>query len=125
MSLADNGVDVTIVARTQDPLEDTAEEIRKATGVRVTPVAVDITSEEGRDVALAACGTPDLSPAKTCCSTAAPVPAPFRNQNRITAFCCGQARVLGVMKWVRRPSPGAASGQVSMSNSITARPLEG
>ena len=55
MSLAREGVDVVIVARTPGPLEQTAKEIRQASGVTVTPVAADITTEEGRAAALQAC----------------------------------------------------------------------
>lgn len=60
MSLAREGVDVTIVARTASVLEATAEEIRRTTGSRVTPVAADITTPEGRAAALAACPEPDI-----------------------------------------------------------------
>lgn len=59
-ALAKEGVNVTIVARTRDTLEATAEEIRKATGVTVTAVATDVTTEEGRRAALAACPNPDI-----------------------------------------------------------------
>ncbi len=59
-SLAREGVEVTLVARTREPLERTAEEIRVATGVGVTTVAVDITTAEGRRAALAACPEPDI-----------------------------------------------------------------
>ena len=47
-SLANNGVDVTICARTPETLEATAEEIRALGGGAVTTVACDITTEEGR-----------------------------------------------------------------------------
>jgi len=60
MSLAREGVDVTIVARTQANIEAAAEEIRTATGARVTPVAVDITTDEGRALVLKACPEPDI-----------------------------------------------------------------
>ncbi len=60
MSLAREGVDVTIVARTQANIEAAAEEIRAATGARVTPVAVDITTDEGRALVLKACPEPDI-----------------------------------------------------------------
>jgi 3-oxoacyl-[acyl-carrier protein] reductase len=59
-SLARNGVDVTIVARTRDALEATAEEIRRETGVRVVAVAEDITTPKGREAALSACPQPDI-----------------------------------------------------------------
>lgn len=60
MSLAREGVDLVITARTASDLERTAEEIRKATGAKVTPVPGDITTEQGRAAALAACPQPDI-----------------------------------------------------------------
>ena len=60
MSLAMNGVDVVITARTLVDLEATAAEIRKASGAKVTVVAGDITTEAGRAAALAACPEPDI-----------------------------------------------------------------
>ena len=49
-----------ITARTKVDIEAAAEEIRKATGVKVTPIAGDITTEEGRKQVLAACPNPDI-----------------------------------------------------------------
>jgi len=60
MALAEAGVDITIVARTRDVLEATAEEIRSATGVKVTAVTGDIATVEGRTRALEACPAPDI-----------------------------------------------------------------
>jgi 3-oxoacyl-[acyl-carrier protein] reductase len=60
VALAREGVDVTITARTADVLERTAAEIRAETGARVTAVAGDITTEQGRADALAACPAPDI-----------------------------------------------------------------
>ena len=57
---AREGVHVTLTARSADALEATAEEIRKATGVTVTTAPGDITTEEGRAAALAACPEPDI-----------------------------------------------------------------
>lgn len=59
-SLANNGVNLVINARTADVLEKTAEEIRKATGVKVATVAADVTTEAGRDALLKACANPDI-----------------------------------------------------------------
>ena len=59
LALAQEGVDVTIVARTRDVLERTADEIRRL-GVSVTAVAADITTPQGRAAALAACPAPDI-----------------------------------------------------------------
>src|SRR5271169_1184711 len=54
------GVELTITARTAEVLEQTADEIRRATGAKVTAVAGDITTEAGRAAALAACPEPDI-----------------------------------------------------------------
>ncbi|GIK99315.1 MAG: oxidoreductase [Alphaproteobacteria bacterium] len=60
MSLGRAGVELTIVARTASALEAAAEEIRKETGAKVTAVAADITTPDGRAAALAACPQPDI-----------------------------------------------------------------
>jgi 3-oxoacyl-[acyl-carrier protein] reductase len=60
ISLAREGVDLVITARTAETLEATAAEIRQMTGVKVTAVAGDITSDAGRAAALAACPEPDI-----------------------------------------------------------------
>ncbi len=60
MSLAREGVELVITARTAETLEATAAEIRAATGAKVTTVVGDITTEAGRAAALAACPDPDI-----------------------------------------------------------------
>lgn len=60
MALAREGAEVVINARGAAALETTATEIRAATGVRVTTVAADVTTPEGRAALLAACPVPDI-----------------------------------------------------------------
>ena len=60
LALAQEGVDITIVARKRDALEATGTEIAATTGVTVTTVAGDITTSESRAAALAACPAPDI-----------------------------------------------------------------
>jgi len=78
MALAREGVNVTITARTSGPLERTADEIRTATGARVTAVAGDITTEDGRAAALAACPDPDI----LVNNAGGPPPGDFRQWER-------------------------------------------
>ena len=61
-ALAREGVNVTVVARNAATLEATANEIRQLAGsrVKVTAVAADITTTQGRQEALAACPQPDI-----------------------------------------------------------------
>ena len=54
-ALAREGVDVTIVARTEATVARTAEEIGAMSGRKVAWVACDITTVEGHAAALAAC----------------------------------------------------------------------
>ena len=60
MALGRAGVELVITARTAETLEQTAADIRRETGAKVTAVAGDITTEEGRQQALAACPEPDI-----------------------------------------------------------------
>ena len=78
LSLARNGVEVVVVARTHEMLERTAEEIRRETGVRVTAVAADITTAEGRAAALDACPSPDI----LVNNAGGPPPGDFRDWSR-------------------------------------------
>ena len=59
-ALAAEGVELTICARTEAEITQTAREIAEKYGVKVTPVACDITTEEGRAKVLAACPAPDI-----------------------------------------------------------------
>src|SRR5580698_9448309 len=59
-ALAEAGVAVVINGRNQALLEATAEELRQATGVDVTPVVADLSTPEGQAALLAACPEPDI-----------------------------------------------------------------
>jgi 3-oxoacyl-[acyl-carrier protein] reductase len=59
-SLAREGVNVVMTARTAETLEEAAAAIRAATRVTVIAVPGDITTEAGRAAALAACPEPDI-----------------------------------------------------------------
>jgi 3-oxoacyl-[acyl-carrier protein] reductase len=60
MALAREGVELVIVARTEENIKSAAEEISSATGTAVIPVAADINSDEGRAAVLSACPKPDI-----------------------------------------------------------------
>ena len=77
-SLAREGVVVTITARTQKTLEETAAAIRQETGAEVGIVAGDITTEAGRAEALAACSDPDI----LVNNAGGPPPGDFRDWER-------------------------------------------
>jgi 3-oxoacyl-[acyl-carrier protein] reductase len=77
-SLAREGVDLTICARGKEALEQTAGEIRKAFGVKVTALALDVTTADGRAQLLAACPQPDI----LINNAGGPPPGDFRNWSR-------------------------------------------
>ena len=79
-ALAKEGVHVTMVARTASVLEVTAAEIRQLAGedVIITTLACDITSAEGRALALAACPQPDI----VVTNAGGPPPGDFRDWQR-------------------------------------------
>lgn len=60
-ALAEEGVNLVINARSEGPLNEAADVLRSHFGVKVTPVAADITTAQGREQVLAACdGSVDI-----------------------------------------------------------------
>ena len=60
LALAEAGVALVINGRNRTLLEQTAAEIRQATGAEVTPVIADVSTAEGQEALLAACAAPDI-----------------------------------------------------------------
>ena len=77
-ALAREGVDVTILARTEATVRSTAEEIAALAGRKVAWLACDITTVEGRTAALAACPQPDI----LVNNAGGPPPGDFRDWDR-------------------------------------------
>ncbi len=97
LALAHEGVDVTIVARTRDVLEKTGAEIAQATGVKVTTVAGDITTAQGRSAALAACPQPDI----LLNNADGPLPGDFRDWSRDDWIAALDAMMLSPIEMMR------------------------
>jgi 3-oxoacyl-[acyl-carrier protein] reductase len=102
MALAQEGVDVTILARTRETLEATCSEIREVSGVAVTAVVGDITTARGRDDALAACPAPDI----LLNNADGPVPGDFRGWTRDTWMAALDAMMLSPIEMMRRTVDG-------------------
>jgi 3-oxoacyl-[acyl-carrier protein] reductase len=75
MALAREGVSLTICARGAEALDATAAQIRAETGVSVTAIACDVTTEAGRQALLAACPAPDI----LINNAGGPPPGDFKN----------------------------------------------
>jgi 3-oxoacyl-[acyl-carrier protein] reductase len=97
MALAQDGVELTILARGKDALEATAAEIRAATGVKVTTVVCDITTAEGRKAALAACPEPDI----LVNNAGGPPPGDFREWDRDVWIKALDANMLTPIELIR------------------------
>ena len=123
-SLAREGVNLVITARGKEALEKTAEEIRAATGVKVTTVACDITTEAGRALALAACPQPDI----LVNNAGGPPPGDFRNWNRDTWIAALDANMLTPIELIKATVDGMIARKfgriVNITSSAVKAPIE-
>src|SRR5205809_1355494 len=102
MALAAEGVELVINARTKSELEATAEEIRKKHGVKVTPVAVDVTTADGRKQVLAACPEPDI----VVNNAGGPPPGDFRDWTREHWIKAVDANMLTPIEFIKATVDG-------------------
>ncbi len=123
-SLANNGVDVTICARTPETLEAAAEEIRALGGGAVTTVACDITTDEGRAAVLDACPDPDI----LVNNAGGPPPGDFRDWDRDTWIAAVDANMLTPIFLVKATVDGMMERQfgrvVNITSSSVKAPFE-
>jgi 3-oxoacyl-[acyl-carrier protein] reductase len=123
-ALAAEGVNVTIVARSADTLEQTAEEIRRATGVTVNAVACDITTPEGRAKALAVCSQPDI----LINNAGGPPPGDFRTWTRDTWIAALDANMLTPIELIKATVDGMIARRfgriVNITSSSVKAPIE-
>jgi len=97
LALAREGVAVTILARGEAVLMETAETIRAATGSPVMAVVADITTEAGRKAALAACPEPDI----LITNAGGPKPGDFRQWEREDWLSALEANMLTPIALIR------------------------
>ena len=115
MALAGEGVNLVITARGAEALEATAEEIRKAYGVKVTAVAGDITTPEGRAAALAAHPSPDI----LINNAGGPAPGDFRNWDRDTWIKALDANMLTPIELIKATVDGMIARKFGRIVNIT------
>src|SRR6478736_9187972 len=114
-SLAREGVDLVITARGREALEKTAQEIRSASGVRVTTVVGDITTDEGRRAALAACPAPDI----LVNNAGGPPTGDFRDWDRATWIKALDANMLTPIELIKATVDGMISRKFGRIVNIT------
>lgn len=123
-SLAREGAEVTIVARTEETLQATAKEIREATGATVTAVACDITTPEGRQAALAACPDPDI----LVNNAGGPPPGDFRDWTRDHWIAAVDANMLTPIELIKATVDGMIERRfgriVNITSSAVKAPID-
>ena len=115
MSLAGEGVNLVITARGKDALEATAEEMRKKYGVKVTAVAGDIATAEGRAAALAACPSPDI----LVNNAGGPPPGDFRAWSREDWIKALDANMLAPIELIKATVDGMIARRFGRIVNIT------
>jgi 3-oxoacyl-[acyl-carrier protein] reductase len=123
-ALAQEGVDVTILARTEADVRRAAEEIGAATGRKVAWLACDITTPEGRAAALAACPEPDI----LVNNAGGPPPGDFRDWDRAAWIAALDANMLTPIELIRATVDGMISRRfgriVNITSSAVKAPID-
>ena len=114
-ALANEGVDVTILARTEADVRRTAEEIGAASGRKVAWLACDITTPEGRRAALAACPDPDI----LVNNAGGPPPGDFRDWGRDQWLAALDANMLTPIELIRATVDGMIARKFGRIVNIT------
>ncbi|HEV7731100.1 MAG TPA: SDR family oxidoreductase [Candidatus Binatia bacterium] len=114
-ALAREGVAVVINARDVDVLAATAAEIRATTGVDVTTVAGDVTTDETRDALLAACPEPDI----LITNNAGPPPGRFQDWDRGAWTAALDAQMLSPIALIRAVVDGMVDRRFGRIVNIT------
>ncbi|WDZ94506.1 SDR family oxidoreductase [Herbaspirillum sp. WKF16] len=124
LSLAREGVAVTMLARGKEALEAAAAEIRAETGAAITTVACDITTPEGRALALAACPSPDI----LVTNAGGPKPGDFRDWSRDDWIAAVDANMLTPIELIKATVDGMIARRfgriVNITSSAVRAPID-
>lgn len=101
-SLARAGVNLVMCARGIETLNITAKAISSKYGVKVKTVAVDVTTESGRDDLLSLCLTPDI----LVTNAGGPPPGKWRDWKRDDFIAALDANMLTPIDLMKRTVPG-------------------
>lgn len=123
-SLAGEGVNLVMNARTEATLQAAAARVRQETGVEVVAVAGDITSEAGRQAVLAACPQVDI----LINNAGGPPPGDFRQFTRedwIKAVDANMLTPIELIKATLDPMLSRGFGRiVNITSSAVKAPIE-
>jgi 3-oxoacyl-[acyl-carrier protein] reductase len=114
-ALAREGVQVWLVARSPETLEQTAREIGAQAGARVATVCADVATEDGRRAILAACADPDI----LVNNAGGPPIGDFRNWSREDWIRALDANMLSAIELIRATIDGMIARRFGRIVNIT------
>jgi len=124
MALAAEGANLVTGARGTPALEATADELRRKTGVKVTTIATNSTTGEGKQAALEACRNPDM----LVNNAGGPPPGDFREWNRDIWIKALDANMLTPIELIRQTVDGMIQRRfgriVNITSSAVKAPLD-
>jgi 3-oxoacyl-[acyl-carrier protein] reductase len=124
LALAGEGVELVIAARTPGPLEATAQELRDRFKVKVTAIATDVTTPEGRARVLAACPEPDI----VVNNAGGPPPGDFRAWTRDDWIKALDANMLTPIEFIKATVDGMIARRfgriVNITSSAVKAPID-
>jgi 3-oxoacyl-[acyl-carrier protein] reductase len=115
LSLAREGVNLVMAARTATTLDAAADAIRRETGASVVTVAADVTTEAGRQALLAACPEPDI----LVTNAGGPKPGDFREWSREDWIAALDANMLTPIALIRATVDGMIARRFGRIVNIT------
>jgi len=118
--LSAEGVQVVIAARTAATMERAASEISAQTGLTVRWVSADITTDAGRDAALAACPSPDI----LVNNADGVLPGDFRSWTAADWHAAMDSMMLGPIEMMRRTVDGMMERRFGRIVNIVSRSVK-
>ena len=120
LQLSQEGVQVTIAARTEATLAAAAAEIAAQSGQRVDYVVADLTQAAGRDAAIAACPQPDI----VLLNADGPKPGDFRDWSPDVWHAALDSMMVGPIDIMRRCVDGMMERRFGRINNIVSRSVK-
>jgi 3-oxoacyl-[acyl-carrier protein] reductase len=115
MALATEGVELVIVARRHELLEQAAADIQAKAGARPRIVAADVATPDGRAAILAACPSPDI----LINNAGGPPPGDFRDWNREDWIKALDANMLAPIELIKATIDGMIARKFGRIVNIT------
>jgi len=107
-ALAQEGVHIVMAARGAEALQQAADDLRGRTGVKVLPVAVDVTTPQGREALFGVPGGPGTAFDIVVTNAGGPPPGDFRQWDREAWLKAVDANMLTPIELIKATVDGMA-----------------